>query len=225
MKKEEAIQRIGEIGIIPVIRVANAEEANQAVEAIHAGGIPIIEITMTVPDAPALIHEVARRHGHRVLTGAGTVVSVDQARACLDAGAEFLVSPGLAPAVVQCAHDRGKLAIPGTLSPSEVMEAISIGATLIKVFPCGNVGGPSYLKALRGPFPTAALIPTGGVNVSNAASYLEAGAFALGIGGDLVDIAALRSGHVDKITNAARKLVEIVKSVRDASTKSTSVAK
>src|SRR4029077_214860 len=184
------------------------------VDAIHAGGIPIIEITMTVPDAPAMISEIVRQYGEKVLTGAGTVVNAAQAEMCLDAGAEFLVSPGLSVAVLRAAAARGKLAIPGVLTPSEVMAALEEGVTLIKIFPCGSLGGAKYLKSLRAPFPQCGFIPTGGVNFANAAEYLAAGAFALGVGEDLVDLAALRRNDVQKIIDGAKALVEAVKQAR-----------
>jgi 2-dehydro-3-deoxyphosphogluconate aldolase/(4S)-4-hydroxy-2-oxoglutarate aldolase len=214
MNIEGAIRRIAEVGIVPVIRATTPQQAIRAVEAILAGGIPIVEITMTVPDAITAIRSVVQHYGESVLVGAGTVLTSDQANACLDAGAEFLVSPGLTPAVMDCAHSRGKLSIPGALTPSEIMQAVAYGADLIKIFPCGNVGGPKYLKALRGPFPKISLIPTGGVNASNAAEYLKAGAFALGAGADLVDATALREGNLGVVTAAARELVDIVVSTR-----------
>lgn len=208
------IQRIGEIAIVPVVRAATPDEASRAVEAICTGGIPILEITMTVPDAPSVIRQVIRQHGNQVLIGAGTVLTSDQAKMCLDAGAEFLVSPGLSISVLATARACGKLAIPGVLTPSELMHAIEHGARVVKVFPCGNVGGPKYLKSLRAPFPQAQLIPTGGVNASNAADYIAAGAFALGVGADLVDAAALREGNLAKITAAAQELVQAIRVAR-----------
>jgi 2-dehydro-3-deoxyphosphogluconate aldolase/(4S)-4-hydroxy-2-oxoglutarate aldolase len=216
MTIDSVIRRIGEIGIIPVIRAANVEEAIRAVEAICQGGIPIVEITMTVPNAPSVIRDVVRRHGSRVLVGAGTVLSTEQAKLCMDAGAQFLVSPGLSPAVISFAQTRDALAIAGALTPTELMNAQSSGARLIKIFPCGNVGGPKYLKSLKAPFPDAALIPTGGVNISNAADFILAGAFALGIGADLIDTIALRDGDLPKISRAASELVQAVQSARKA---------
>ncbi|HWY19696.1 MAG TPA: bifunctional 4-hydroxy-2-oxoglutarate aldolase/2-dehydro-3-deoxy-phosphogluconate aldolase [Candidatus Acidoferrum sp.] len=215
MTIEDVIRRIGEIGIVPVVRAATVEDATRAVEAIRAGGIPILEITMTVPNAVAVIRNVIREHGNTVLIGAGTVTTGEQAEQCIRAGAEFLVSPGLSTRVLAVAQACAKLAIPGALTPTELMHALDNGAKLIKIFPCGNVGGPKYLQSLKGPFPNAALIPTGGVTASNAADYLAAGAFALGIGGDLINAAALRDGNLAKITQAARELVLAVRSARD----------
>jgi 2-dehydro-3-deoxyphosphogluconate aldolase / (4S)-4-hydroxy-2-oxoglutarate aldolase len=212
---ERVVQRIGEVGIIPVVRATSAEEASSAIEAICAGGIPIVEVTMTVPDAVSLIGKVARQLGGTVMIGAGTVTSSKQAEACIDAGAKFIVSPGLSIDVLAAARDGGTLAIPGTLTPTELMAALENGAKLVKVFPCGNVGGPKYLKSLRGPFPEAALIPTGGVNAVNAGEFISAGAFAIGVGADLVDLAALRAGHPEKITQSAQQLVQAVARARE----------
>ncbi|MFZ0138448.1 MAG: bifunctional 4-hydroxy-2-oxoglutarate aldolase/2-dehydro-3-deoxy-phosphogluconate aldolase [Candidatus Sulfotelmatobacter sp.] len=214
MTIEDVIRRIGEIGIVPVVRAATVEDATRAVEAICAGGIPILEITMTVPNATSVIRHVVREHGNSALIGAGTVTTGEQAEQCIRAGAEFLVSPGLSTHVLAVAQACAKLAIPGALTPTELMHAQDNGAKLIKIFPCGNVGGAKYLQSLRGPFPNVALIPTGGVNASNAADYIAAGAFALGVGGDLVNAAAVRDGNLAKVTQAARELVEAVRAAR-----------
>jgi len=216
MTIEDVIHRIGEIGIVPVVRAATVEDATRAVEAICAGGIPILEITMTVPNAVSVIRHVVRELGNTALIGAGTVTTGEQAEQCIRAGAEFIVSPGLSIHVLAVAQACAKLAIPGALTPSELMHAQDNGAKLVKIFPCGNVGGPKYLQSLRGPFPNAALIPTGGVNASNAADYIAAGAFALGVGGDLVNAAALRSGDLARITEAARELVQAVHAARES---------
>jgi 2-dehydro-3-deoxyphosphogluconate aldolase/(4S)-4-hydroxy-2-oxoglutarate aldolase len=210
MTIEDVIRRIGEIGIVPVVRAATVEDATRAVEAICAGGIPILEITMTVPNAVSVIRHVVREHGNTALIGAGTVTTGEQAEQCIRAGAEFLVSPGLSIPVLAVAHACAKLAIPGALTPTELMHAQDNGANVIKIFPCGNVGGPNYLRSLKAPFPNAVLIPTGGVNASNAADYIAAGAFALGVGGELVNAAALRTGNLAEISQAARELVQVV---------------
>lgn len=215
MTIEDVIRRIGEIGIVPVVRAATVEEATRAVEAICAGGIRILEITMTVPNATSVIRHVMREHGHAALIGAGTVTTGEQAEQCIRAGAEFVVSPGLSMPVLSVAQACAKLAIPGAMTPTEIMRAQDNGAKLIKIFPCGNLGGPKYLQSLRGPFPHAALIPTGGVNAANAASYISAGAFALGVGGDLVNATALRDGNLARITQAARELVQAVREARE----------
>ncbi|HWZ76446.1 MAG TPA: bifunctional 4-hydroxy-2-oxoglutarate aldolase/2-dehydro-3-deoxy-phosphogluconate aldolase [Candidatus Sulfotelmatobacter sp.] len=211
---EDVIRKVGEIGIIPVVRAASVEEANRAVEAICAGGIPVVEITMTVPNAITVIRELVQRRGGDVLIGAGTVTNAEQAESCVRAGAQFLVSPGLSTSVLSVARVNNRLAIPGALTPTELMNAQELGARLIKIFPCGNLGGPKYLKSLKAPFPNAQLIPTGGVNAANAAEFMAAGAYALGVGADLIDAAALREGNLEKITAAAKELVQAVASAR-----------
>ena len=214
MKIDEVTRRIGEIGIVPVVRAATVDDARRAVEAICAGGIPIAEITMTVPNAVAVIRDVSRQFGNKVLIGAGTVTTPEQAEACMAAGAEFIVSPGLSIPVLLAVQGTGMLAIPGALTPTELMTARASGAQLVKIFPCGNVGGAKYLKSLKAPFPDAALIPTGGVNAANAGEFIAAGAFALGVGAELVNAEALREGNLEKITQAAAELVRAVNSAR-----------
>jgi len=185
-----------------------------AVDAICEGCIPILEITMTVPNATSVIREVVRRFGDSVLCGAGTVLSAKQAEECLDAGAEFLVSPGLSVPVLGIARARGKVAIPGVLTPTEVMAANEHGVNLLKIFPCSSTGGPKHISSLLAPFPQLQLIPTGGVNLLNAEEYLKAGAFALGVGADLVHIHSIRTGNVKKIVDTAKALTAIVAKFR-----------
>ncbi|SPF42820.1 KdgA1 protein [Candidatus Sulfotelmatobacter kueseliae] len=216
MTIDDVIRRIGEIGIVPVVRASTIDEAMRAVQAICAGGIPVVEITMTVPNAMSVIREVAQQYEGKVLIGAGTVTTAEQAELCIRAGAEFLVSPGLATSVLSVAQTCAKLAIPGALTPTELMNAHDHGARLVKIFPCGNVGGAKYLRSLKAPFPNASLIPTGGVNAANAGEFIAAGAFALGVGADLVDTAALRAGNLEKITSGARELAQAVASARAA---------
>ena len=213
---DAAIQKIQEVGIIPVVRAANADEARRAVDAIREGGIPIIEITMTVPGAPDIIRQLVRDFGSSVLTGAGTVTNAQQAEICMDAGAQFLVSPGLSVPVVQAAARRSILALPGALTPTEVMAAMDAGARVIKVFPCSSAGGPKHIKALKAPFPEGRFVPTGGVNLATAPEYLAAGAFALGIGADLVDVKALRRNEGSKVVEMAKALVAAVAQARTA---------
>ncbi|HXW92679.1 MAG TPA: bifunctional 4-hydroxy-2-oxoglutarate aldolase/2-dehydro-3-deoxy-phosphogluconate aldolase [Terriglobales bacterium] len=214
MTIEDVTARIGEVGIVPVVRAASVTDAIRAVEGIASGGIPIVEITMTVPDAISVIHQVASFFRGGLLVGAGTITTAEQAKLSIDAGAQFIVSPGLSLSVLSAAQACGVLAIPGALTPTELMHAQENGAKLVKIFPCQNVGGPKYLRALKAPFPRAALIPTGGVNASNAAEFIAAGAFALGVGGELVNRAALRDGNLAQIAEAARELVGAVQSAR-----------
>src|SRR5215813_13815687 len=193
MTTAEAAKRIKEIGIVPVVRAGSSSEALFAVDAVEAGGITIVEITMTVPGAIDLIATLARTHSSHVLIGAGTVLDAETARQCISAGAEFIVSPGFDAATVQAARLAGKLVMAGALTPTEVITAWKAGADFVKIFPCGSVGGTKYIKALKGPLPQIPVIPTGGVNLETAGDLIRAGAEALGIGSELVSAAALRS--------------------------------
>jgi len=216
MTTEEVRNRILEIGIVPVVRAASAQQAMQAAEAVHAGGIPIVEITMTVPGAIDVITQLVKSVGKDVLIGAGTVLDADAAERCIDAGAEFLVSPGFDLATVQYARQQGKLMMAGALTPTEVIAAWKAGSDFVKIFPCGTVGGAKYIKALKGPLPQVSMIPTGGVNLNTAADFIQAGAAALGIGGELVSTEALKSGNLNTITEAARQYVAAVREARRA---------
>lgn len=195
-----------------------------AADAVCEGGIPIAEITMTVPGAVELIRELTRSGPGDVLVGAGTVLNVEAAKKCLDAGAEFLVSPGLNFEVIQLAAKEGKLMMAGALTPTEVIMAWEAGSDFVKVFPCGQVGGAKYIKALKGPLPQVPLVPTGGVNLNTAAEFVEAGAAALGVGGELVPAGALRSGKPEIIVENARKFLAIVKEARARMTAGSAVA-
>lgn len=214
MDKKEVADKITSVGIIPVVRASSAEQALLAVDAICAGGIPIVEITMTVPGAIEIIREVARTRGSKVLVGAGTVLDADTAERCIAAGAEFIVSPGLKVKTIEFVAKAQKLMMAGTLTPTEVITAWEAGSDFVKVFPCGQVGGASYIKALKGPLPQVPLVPTGGVNLQTASEFIEAGAAALGVGGELVQAAALKAGRPEVIAEAARKFVAVVLEAR-----------
>lgn len=214
MDRQKVRERIEEIGVVPVVRASSAREARMAADAVCEGGIPIVEITMTVPGAVDLIRELTKGGPPDVLVGAGTVLNVQAAKQCLDAGARFLVSPGLNLEVIQLASKEGKLMMAGALTPTEVMMAWEAGSDFVKVFPCGQVGGPKYIKALKGPLPQVPLVPTGGVNLHTAAEFVEAGAAALGVGGELVEAHALSSGKPEIIAENARKFLAIVKEAR-----------
>lgn len=214
MAREETRKRILEIGIVPVVRASSAKQALMAAEAVCAGGIPIVEVTMTVPGAVEVIAELARTAGKDLLIGAGTVLDAEAGRRCLDAGAQFLVSPGFDLPTLELAHQQDKLMMAAGLTPNEVIAAWKAGSDFVKVFPCGSVGGPKYIQALRGPLPQISLVPTGGVNLSTAADFIRAGSAALGVGGELVHSEALKAGKHEVITENARKLVEIVKQAR-----------
>src|SRR6267143_1075322 len=214
MDKQEVRDRIIEIGIVPVVRASSSSEARVAADAVCQGGIPIVEITMTVPGAIDVIRELAKNSASDVLIGAGTVLNPEVARRCLDAGAQFLVSPGLNLKTVELAVREGKLIMAGALTPTEVITAWEAGSDFVKIFPCGQVGGANYIKALKGPLPQVRLVPTGGVNLKTAAEFIEAGAAALGIGGELVQAEALKSNNPQRIVETARKFLEIVATAR-----------
>jgi 2-dehydro-3-deoxyphosphogluconate aldolase/(4S)-4-hydroxy-2-oxoglutarate aldolase len=218
MTAEEVRTKILEIGIVPVVRAASAQQAMEAAEAVCAGGIPIVEITMTVPGAIDVITQLVNSIGKDVLIGAGTVLDAEAAQRCINAGAQFLVSPGFDLATVQLAKQQRKLMMAGALTPTEVIAAWKAGSDFVKIFPCGTVGGAKYIKALKAPLPQVPMIPTGGVNLNTAADFIQAGAAALGIGGELVSAAALKSGNVNAITEAARQYVAIVRETRRAAT-------
>jgi len=177
--------------------------------AVCEGGIPIVELTMTVPGAVEVIRQLAQSMGGQVLLGAGTVLDVGTAQRCLDAGAQFLVSPGFDAATVALARESGTLIMAGALTPTEVITAWKAGSDFVKIFPCGNVGGPSYIKALKAALPQIPMVPTGGVSLATAAQFLAAGASALGVGGDLV------SGDVQATIAAARQYAAIIRDLRD----------
>lgn len=215
MNKQAVRDRILEIGIVPVVRASSAEEARSAADAISQGGIPIVEITMTVPGAVDVIRELAKSNTSNILIGAGTVLDAETAKRCLDAGAMFLVSPGLNLETVSFAVKSGVLIMAGALTPTEVITAWQAGSELVKVFPCGQVGGAKYIKSLKAPLPQIPLIPTGGVNLSTAAEFIEAGAAALGVGGELIPADILKARRFEVITETARNLLDIVRSARE----------
>jgi 2-dehydro-3-deoxyphosphogluconate aldolase/(4S)-4-hydroxy-2-oxoglutarate aldolase len=214
MNKDAVRKRILDIGIVPVVRASSPAEARMATDALVAGGIGCVEITMTVPGAIDVIRELAGTIGERVLIGAGTVLDADTAARCVDAGAKFLVSPGLDLPTLKWATEHNIIIAAGALTPTEVIAAWKAGSDFVKVFPCANVGGAKYIKALRGPLPLVPLIPTGGVNLETAAEFLKAGAAALGVGGELVLADALKSKQPERITELARKFVDIVHNAR-----------
>jgi len=213
MNKTDVLQRIRDIGVIPVVRASSPEEAIQVVEAIKAGGLPVLEITMTVPGAVHVIEELVKRFDDAIV-GAGTVLDPETARACILAGAQFIVSPALNLETIACCRELDVAVIPGALTPTEIVMAWNAGGDLVKVFPAGAMGGASYFKSLKAPLPQIELIPTGGVTLANAAGFIQAGAAALGVGADLVDISAIRSGQPEKITQAARAFIEAVRKAR-----------
>lgn len=209
--KESALARIREVGLIPIVRTPSTDDAFRAAEAILSAGIGIAEITMTVPDALRVLERVAKRFGDQVLLGAGTILDGKTCEAAIAAGAEFIVSPSLQFDVIEAAKRLTKACIPGALSPTEVVAAWRAGADMVKIFPCGPAGGPSYIKALRGPLPDIPYVPTGGVTLETTADYIRAGAAAVAVGGELVNLKALQAGKTDVIVSTARKFLEAVR--------------
>jgi len=214
MNKTEVLQLIRDTGLIPVVRAETSELAIRAVEAIKAGGVSVLEVTMTVPGAIAVIEQLSATFGHDALIGAGTVLDPETAHKCIQAGAQFIVSPALNEETIAFCRANEVAVFPGALTPTEVLRAWNAGADAVKVFPAGAVGGASYLKALKAPLPQVELIPTGGVSLSTAADLIRAGAMALGVGADLVDTKALREGHDQVVTERARQFLEIVQEAR-----------
>ena len=211
---DETKQTLEQVGLIPVLRASSIEAGHALVEAMMAGGVTVVEVTMTVPNALTLLRDLKQKHGDRLLLGSGTVTDAAQAEATIEAGAEFVVSPSLHPDVIAATKKLGKVSIPGALTPTEVITAWRAGADYVKVFPCSAMGGASYLKSLRAPFPELKLIPTGGVTLQTAADFLKAGARALGVGTDLVNAAAIAEGKPGIVTNAARAYLEVIRAAR-----------
>lgn len=212
--KPKAKEQIVRTGLIPIIRASSPEQALRIMEAVLAGGIPTVEITMTVPGALKVLEQTADRLGDRALLGAGTVLDAETARAAILAGAQFLVSPHLNPRVIETARRYSCVSIPAGLTPTEIVAAWEAGADFVKVFPCGQVGGAAYIRALRGPLPHIDLIPTGGVNLETAGEFLKAGAAAVGVGTELVDRRAVQEGRYEIITERARQFAEAVARAR-----------
>jgi 2-dehydro-3-deoxyphosphogluconate aldolase/(4S)-4-hydroxy-2-oxoglutarate aldolase len=212
MNKSEVISRIREIGVIPVIRASSSEEALAVIEAIVAGGVTAIEITMTVPGAVELIAQLSSRD--ELLLGAGSVLDPETAKECIDAGANFIVSPATNFDTIQYCNETDIVVMPGALTPTEIVNAWVAGADIVKVFPADSMGGAKYIKSLKAPLPEIKLVPTGGVDQTTAADFIRAGAEAVGVGADLVDLKAVREGRAADITNAARKYLEIVRAAR-----------
>jgi 2-dehydro-3-deoxyphosphogluconate aldolase/(4S)-4-hydroxy-2-oxoglutarate aldolase len=212
---ESTAQILERVGIIPVLRARNAGQAHAVVQAMLAGGVTVVEVTMTVPGAVDLLKELKNEYGAKLLLGSGTVTTGDQAEATIEAGAEFVVSPSFHPDVIAVTKAHRKLSIPGALTPTEVITAWNAGADYVKIFPCSAMGGASYLKSLLAPFPHLKLIPTGGVTHHTAAGLLEAGARALGVGSDLVNLAAIDQGAPEVITAAARAYLKVIAEFRN----------
>src|ERR1043166_6736485 len=214
MTKDQILAFITEIGIVPVVRTSSAEGAIKAIDAIYRGGIRAAEITMTVPGALKALEKVAGQFGDKLVLGAGTVLDPETARACMLAGAQFFVTPSLRVATIEMVKRYSKVICPGALTPTEVLTAWEAGADVVKVFPCGNVGGAKYIKALKGPFPHIEMSPTGGVNLETAGEFLKAGACAVAVGGELVDAKTMKEGRLDVIEERARQYLAVIAKAR-----------
>jgi 2-dehydro-3-deoxyphosphogluconate aldolase/(4S)-4-hydroxy-2-oxoglutarate aldolase len=213
VNKQDVRNRIERIGIIPAVRVSSAEDALFAAEAVSRGGIPIVEVRLTVPEAHKAISYLVR-NAPDVIVGAGGVNDVEMARSCLDAGASFLTSDGLDAEIVGFAVEENAVVIPGTLTPSEVVRAWKMGPDFVKVVPCAQVGGESYIRALKAMFPNVPLIAAGGVNQQTASGFILAGAVALGIGAELIPREAIRRRQPDRIAELARRFTGFVGGAR-----------
>jgi 2-dehydro-3-deoxyphosphogluconate aldolase/(4S)-4-hydroxy-2-oxoglutarate aldolase len=212
--REETKKTLEQAVLIPVLRAGSIKTGHALVDAMMAGGVTVVEVTMTVPNALTLLRELKQRHGESLLLGSGTVTDAAQAEATIDAGAEFVVSPSLHLDVIAKTKELGRVSIPGALTPTEVITAWRAGADYVKIFPCSAMGGASYLKSLLAPFPELKLIPTGGVTLQTAADFLKAGARALGVGTDLVNTPAIAEGNPEIVTNAARAYLEAIRVAR-----------
>ncbi len=205
MNKTQVIEKIKEIGIIPVIRTDSAEQAEIVIQALIKGGIDVLEVTMTIPGAVGLIKRLASEYKNTTLIGAGTVLNKDAAQKCVEAGAKFIVSPILNLETVEFCNQNKIAVMPGALTPAEIFSAWQAGADIVKIFPINAMGGAFYLKAVKAVFPQFKFVPTGGINLENAVDYIKAGAFAVGMGGELT------KGNESVITQHARSLRDKIK--------------
>ena len=212
--REKAMKLIYDTGLIPIIRVESDDIAFKVADAFLDADVHIIEVTMSVPGAVDVVRKLVEQFGEKVLIGTGTVVDGKMAREVIAAGSEFIVSPNYSKELIETAHEFSKPIVPGALTPTEIFDAYTLGADAVKVFPCGNVGGASYLKAIRGPLPQIPLVPTGGVDLETAGPMLDAGAFALGVGGAITDKKAISEGNFEVITENVRKFIDIIKEHR-----------
>jgi len=215
MTKTEVLANLKSIGLVPVLRAESVDKALALAEAIAAGGVTVLEVTMTVPGAMQVMRKLAETRPD-ILIGAGTVLDPETARMCILEGAQFVVSPALNLKTIEMCHRYSIAALPGALTPTEIVTAWQAGADVVKVFPANSMGGASYLKSIKAPLPQVELIPTGGVSLATAEDFLKAGAFALGVGADLVDAKAMAEGRPEAVTDSARKYLAIVQKFRAA---------
>ncbi len=215
MDKAVVLNCLQETGLVPVLRAESVEKAMALALAVAAGGVNVLEVTMTVPGAMEVIQRLVKEQPE-ILVGAGTVLDAETARICMLEGAQFVVSPALNLKTIEMCHRYSVAVLPGALTPTEVVTAWEAGADVVKVFPDGAMGGAKYLASLKGPLPQVKMIPTGGVSLASAAEFLRAGAFALGVGSDLVDAKAMAAGKPEVVTETARKYMQIVREFRGA---------
>lgn len=215
MTKTEVLANLKSIGLVPVLRAESVDKALALAEAIAAGGVTVLEVTMTVPGAMQVMRKLAETRPD-ILIGAGTVLDPETARMCILEGAQFVVSPALNLKTIEMCHRYSIAVLPGALTPTEIVTAWQAGADVVKVFPANSMGGASYLKSIKAPLPEVELIPTGGVSLATAEDFLKAGAFALGVGADLVDPKAMAEGRPEAVTESARKYLAIVQKFRAA---------
>lgn len=214
MTAPQILSFITEIGIVPVVRTPSAESAIRSIEAIHKGGVRAAEITMTVPGALKALEKMADQFGDKIMLGAGTVLDPETARACMLAGAQFFVTPSLKLSTIEMVKRYSKVICAGALTPTEVLTAWEAGADVVKVFPANAVGGPKYIKALKGPLPHIEMIPTGGVNLETTGEFLKAGACAVAVGGELVDSKLIKEGRYDEMEARARQYLQCIAKAR-----------
>ena len=206
-----------EIGIVPIIRVNSAEAAIRSIEAVYEGGIRSAEITMTTPGAIKALEKLADAFGDKMILGAGTVLDPETARATILAGARFLVTPALKVATIEMARRYSIVICPGALTPTEILTAWEAGGDFVKVFPCANMGGAKYIKAVKAPLPHVLMIPTGGVNLETIGDFLQAGASAVAVGGELIDNETIKAGKYEVFTERAKQFLAAVKKARGQS--------
>jgi 2-dehydro-3-deoxyphosphogluconate aldolase / (4S)-4-hydroxy-2-oxoglutarate aldolase len=213
----DQLRRVLDCGLVAVVRSPDSEQLVEVTRALADGGVTVVEITMTVPNALDVLRRVRQALGDRILLGAGTVLDTETARAVLLAGAEFIVAPTVNVDVIRLCNRYGKLSMPGAFTPTEILAAWEAGADVVKVFPA-DVVGPAFFKAMKGPLPQVRLMPTGGVDLTTAAAFLKAGACCLGVGGQLVEPKAVAERNFDRIRDLARQYVEVVTQTRAALT-------
>jgi 2-dehydro-3-deoxyphosphogluconate aldolase/(4S)-4-hydroxy-2-oxoglutarate aldolase len=213
MQKSEVLHTLRNIGLVPVLRAESEAQALALADAIAAGGVTVLEVTMTVPGAIRVMRALAETRPD-ILIGAGTVLDPETARMCILEGAQFVVSPALNIRTIEMCHRYGIAVLPGALTPTEIVTAWEAGADVVKIFPASALGGAKYLKSVKAPLPQVEMIPTGGVSQATAAEFLEAGAFALGVGADLVNLKAIAEGKPEIITESARQYLAIVRKFR-----------